>query len=110
PAARTACKHAPTHGSYTLSPHDALPISAGFRGIINLFSGRAHIYKPGTTTGEYDESDVPPEEQERFERWRMELIEAIAATDDTRSEEHTSELQSRENIVCRLLPETKSGR
>ena len=57
--------------------------AAGFRGIINLFSGRAHIYKPGTTTGEYDESDVPPEEQERFERWRMELIEAIAATDDT---------------------------
>src|SRR5690606_39594940 len=24
-----------------------------------------------------------------------------------RSEEHTSELQSRENLVCRLLPETK---
>src|SRR5690606_41617380 len=25
----------------------------------------------------------------------------------TRSEEHTSELQSRENLVCRLLPEKK---
>src|SRR5690606_42134349 len=27
-----------------------------------------------------------------------------------RSEEHTSELQSRENIVCRLLPEKKYAR
>src|SRR5690606_42105768 len=26
---------------------------------------------------------------------------------DDRSEEHTSELQSRENLVCRLLPEKK---
>src|SRR5690606_26142220 len=26
-----------------------------------------------------------------------------------RSEEHTSELQSRENLVCRLLPETKNS-
>ena len=27
--------------------------------------------------------------------------------DETRSEEHTSELQSRENLVCRLLLEKK---
>src|SRR5690606_42070536 len=27
---------------------------------------------------------------------------------EARSEEHTSELQSRENIVCRLLPEKKN--
>src|SRR5690606_39740897 len=26
-----------------------------------------------------------------------------------RSEEHTSELQSRETLVCRLLPETRNG-
>src|SRR5690606_41883690 len=30
-------------------------------------------------------------------------IAAIEATVNTRSEEHTSELQSRENLVCRLL-------
>src|SRR5690606_39894290 len=32
---------------------------------------------------------------------------AILASDPARSEEHTSELQSRENIVCRLLLEKK---
>src|SRR5690606_39614498 len=34
----------------------------------------------------------------RLEKWRM------------RSEEHTSELQSRENLVCRLLLEKKKRR
>src|SRR5690606_39520348 len=32
---------------------------------------------------------------------------AISGQEDTRSEEHTSELQSRENLVCRLLLEKK---
>jgi elongation factor G len=62
-----------------------IPIGAGddFRGIINLFSGRAHMYKPGSTTGEYEETDVPAEKQEKFDRWRTELMETIATTDDT---------------------------
>ena len=62
-----------------------IPIGAGddFRGIINLFSGRAHIYKAGSTSGEYEETDIPEEKQEKFERWRTELMETIATTDDT---------------------------
>jgi elongation factor G len=62
-----------------------IPIGAGeeFRGIINLFSGRAHIYKAGSATGEYEETDVPEEKREKFERWRTELMETIATTDDT---------------------------
>src|SRR5436309_4468064 len=32
-----------------------------------------------------------------------------ACLPSTRSEEHTSELQSRENLVCRLLLEKKNG-
>src|SRR5690606_41839946 len=31
----------------------------------------------------------------------------VPGRDDLRSEEHTSELQSRENLVCRPLPEKK---
>lgn len=62
-----------------------IPIGAGddFRGIINLFSGKAHIYKPGSQTGEYDEADVPEELMDKFEEWRTELFETIATTDDT---------------------------
>ncbi len=61
-----------------------IPIGAGedFRGIINLFSGRAHIYKADSTSGEYDEVDVPEDMQAEYARWRTELMETIATTDD----------------------------
>jgi elongation factor G len=62
-----------------------IPIGAGddFRGIINLFSGKAHMYRPGSPTGEYDEAEVPEELRSKFEEWRTELMETIATTDDT---------------------------
>ncbi|MGK7312458.1 MAG: elongation factor G [Candidatus Longimicrobiales bacterium M2_2A_002] len=62
-----------------------IPIGAGddFRGIINLFSGRAHIYDPASSAGEYEETDIPEELQAKFEEWRTELMETIATTDDT---------------------------
>ena len=62
-----------------------IPIGGGddFRGIINLFSGRAHIYDPASATGEYEETDIPEELQGKFEEWRTELMETIATTDDT---------------------------
>ena len=61
-----------------------IPVGEGpdFHGIINLFSKKCHLYKKGTKTGEYDEVDVPPEYQERFERYSQELIETIATTRD----------------------------
>ncbi|HUL03320.1 MAG TPA: elongation factor G [Gemmatimonadales bacterium] len=61
-----------------------VPVGEGadFRGIINLFSEKCHLYKKGTKNGEYDEVDVPPELHDRFERYSKELIERIAETDD----------------------------
>ncbi|MDH3296694.1 MAG: elongation factor G [Gemmatimonadota bacterium] len=60
-----------------------VPIGAGssFRGIVNLFSNKAHIYKPGQG-GDYDEAEIPEEMLDTVERWREQLIETIAATDD----------------------------
>jgi elongation factor G len=62
-----------------------IPVGEGadFHGIVNLFSKRCHQYKAGTKTGEYEETDIPPEYLERFERYSQELIERIAETDDT---------------------------
>jgi elongation factor G len=70
-----------------------IPIGAGdsFRGIINLFSGKAHMYRAASATGEYDEMDVPAEKQEKFERWRTELFETIATTDDTLLEQYLTD-------------------
>jgi elongation factor G len=62
-----------------------IPVGDGpaFHGIINLFSKECHFYKKGTKAGEYDEVPIPDEYKERFEKYTQELIEAIAATDDT---------------------------
>jgi elongation factor G len=61
-----------------------IPIGAGaaFKGVINLFTRRAYLFKPGTKAGEFEETDIPPDEQARFERYRQEMVEAVAATDD----------------------------
>jgi len=61
-----------------------IPIGEGpaFRGIINLFSQRAHLYREGSQTGEYDEGDVPAELQEKFQAWEQELQETLATTDE----------------------------
>src|SRR5437870_9615590 len=71
----------PTTEIYTLSLHDALPISNGLpKGIIQV--------------------DVA------IAASRPSRLYASVATNE-RSEEHTSELQSRGHLVCRLLLEKK---
>src|SRR5690606_41977895 len=49
---------------------------------------------PGLRYGDYSKIDIDPSNDKEF--WFI-----------NRSEEHTSELQSRENLVCRLLLEKK---
>src|SRR5690606_41294676 len=90
---------------YTLSLHDALPI---FR---RLARERAagHV---GDRAG-YHHRQLPPQLFEhlvdREERgFGIQRIED--GFDQQRSEEHTSELQSRENLVCRLLLEKKNNK
>src|SRR2546430_7220168 len=70
---------------YTLSLHDALPISA-----LGINDG-------GQIVGSYG---APPAGGHGF------LLSTGVFT--TRSEEHTSELQSQSNLVCRLLLEKKN--
>src|SRR5690606_41001483 len=94
---------------YTLSLHDALPILSGNRYLasIGVLAGPAlwqikfknyrgapgpFRARPFETNGRCRRDRVPPAHQNK-----------IAA--DQRSEEHTSELQSREKLVCRLLLE-----
>src|SRR2546426_12623130 len=75
---------------YTLSLHDALPISKSTNrhGQRGLWAGRANRkrYRGEAARGMAKERVLPPH---------------------SRSEEHTSELQSPCNLVCRLLLEKK---
>src|SRR2546428_2571723 len=76
---------------YTLSLHDALPIS--------FFE----VFPSGTVWSNYRENDGG-----------YDLVLIAGNTDnidlDSRSEEHTSELQSRSDLVCRLLLEKKKNK
>src|SRR3712207_8650519 len=74
---------------YTLSLHDALPI------LVNLL----RIFARHTSTA--SRTELPSQ--------RLGIVEANAHAGfcQRRSEEHTSELQSRQYLVCRLLLEKK---
>src|SRR5690606_26166810 len=56
-----------------------------------------------TTIWNVGGAGVDLEDPDRVEPLNRALREAARAIDSWRSEEHTSELQSRENLVCRLL-------
>src|SRR5699024_11916626 len=73
----------PTTEIYTLSLHDALPIL--------LISNVEEV----------------PSCINRFAELRNGQLIRVAKQQDIRSEEHTSELQSRFDLVCRLLLEKK---
>ncbi len=62
-----------------------IPIGGGsqFGGIVNLFSGKAHLYASGTKSGEYEEVDVPAEYQEEVAKYSEMMIETVASTDDS---------------------------
>jgi len=61
-----------------------IPIGEGadFRGVMNLFARKAYLYKAGSKSGEYEETEIPADQKDIFQRYYQELIEAISATDD----------------------------
>src|SRR2546430_4720202 len=79
---------------YTLSLHDALPISWNQ-------SAPSRIRGQATAVGSMRANAEPA----RSYTTRMRRRSAPGST--KRSEEHTSELQSQSNLVCRLLLEKK---
>src|SRR5690606_41914938 len=87
---------------YTLSLHDALPIYK--YPLRHLRSHRQSQALPCKYVIDTALTIVC------FALWRHRLRQVPENPDRPRSEEHTSELQSRENLVCRLLLEKKKKR
>src|SRR3712207_8988812 len=89
---------------YTLSLHDALPISPTRRARLSphhvRFARRADTPAVGRARAE-----VLP-----LARSRRKDAGARRVLQEARSEEHTSELQSRQYLVCRLLLEKKKSK
>src|SRR3712207_8816860 len=86
---------------YTLSLHDALPISCRLSWIRCLFRPKRSARRFGRNLTRCTMNGVC-----RSDR-RGDLGDHRDPVPGTRSEEHTSELQSRQYLVCRLLLEKK---
>src|SRR5207302_7714504 len=83
-----------TAARYTLSLHDALPI---------------YVLADVPQQTAEDVARAVERAQDAFRVWRATPPPSPVPVPARRSEEHTSELQSRENLVCRLLLEKKTG-
>src|SRR3712207_8329452 len=79
---------------YTLSLHDALPISTLTKEVFDLVALQVLGFIPAV-----DFTDT----QDFIQKIGFPIVF------DSRSEEHTSELQSRQYLVCRLLLEKKNN-
>ena len=82
-----------------------VPVGQGadFHGIVNLFDKKAHVYSRGAKSGAYEETDVPAQVQPQFDRYYSELIETIAATDDTLLERYLNgEEISRDEAIAAM--------
>src|SRR2546427_10540946 len=84
---------------YTLSLHDALPIS-----MQATRDGFAVAYGARSSSGA---SSVYPMPRTVWKSFGLNASSIFARRRRMRSEEHTSELQSQSNLVCRLLLEKK---
>src|SRR5690606_40177508 len=91
-------RSAPPHIS-TLALHDALPICKWFRKI------PSRIIRDNSSDVACGRRALPS--QTKIPSDRTQALAATSTSSLPRSEEHTSELQSRENLVCRLLLEKK---
>src|SRR5207248_6915787 len=87
---------------YTLSLHDALPISV-------VRFGRAGRAIDGRHLGARREGQAHRAAGQRARELRDEEARGVGIVLGVRSEEHTSELQSPYDLVCRLLLEKKKN-
>src|SRR3712207_7531265 len=85
---------------YTLSLHDALPI-CGYAVLQVNFRGSTGYGKAYLNAGDREWGGKMHDDLIDAKRW------AVRQGYADRSEEHTSELQSRQYLVCRLLLEKK---
>src|SRR5207244_9478899 len=94
---------------YTLSLHDALPI---FQLVLEEACAQpARLDRDGRTVGVVGLDPHPRRARDRREDARDReapfLGGRLSSVNGDRSEEHTSELQSPDHLVCRLLLEKK---
>src|SRR5207249_1424292 len=104
--------YSPLTAFYTLSLHDALPISLenahDYKTFLHTVS---HEFFHTWNVKQFRPAGIHPYDYSRENYTELLwVVEGTTSYYADRSEEHTSELQSRFDLVCRLLPEKKKLR
>src|SRR5436309_6465739 len=96
--------HTQTAGStLTAQQPDNNIVRTAYQALAAVLGGTQSLH-----TNSKDEAlSLPTEEAVRIALRTQQILGYESGVADVRSEEHTSELQSRENLVCRLLLEKK---
>src|SRR5690606_39858811 len=81
------------------------PYTTLFRSVAGRLSGQARVQGPTSRPGFSAELSLENGGVQQVQGVSAQLEARSTGSRITRSEEHTSELQSRENLVCRLLLE-----
>src|SRR5690606_39709384 len=103
------CNTSATPQIHTLSLHDALPICRNIRIIQRWFLKNVGLIAPPFLPSPNEplrcksKTHISSKKEIVFCRQSLKNRFIILPKKPMRSEEHTSELQSRENLVCRLL-------
>src|SRR5690606_39813795 len=90
-----------TTEAYTLSLHDALPILRRRMVDLQVLDAVVQLAAAEVRQIVLEDPMGDPQSPQQVQQ------DAVLQARGRRSEEHTSELQSRENLVCRLLLEKK---
>src|SRR5687768_18194404 len=100
----------PTIQIYTLSLHDALPIFERDAGSGTQALAKAQVARQRSHDGDSQRYQPAKSGPALSRSIRTTNFFASTAQACCRSEEHTSELQSRLHLVCRLLLEKKNNK
>src|SRR5262249_61757776 len=98
-------KHPSPADLFSLSLHDALPICTVLAECLDVVETvRSRVDRALDERRHLDFAMAPQCQRNQHEVEMTPLIERTIYPRTDRSEEHTSELQSLTNLVCRLLP------
>ena len=89
-----------------------IPIGEGldFRGVVDLVSRKACLFKHGTKTGETEEVAIPAELADKVEKHEKDLIEKVVETDDALMERYLGgEEIPHEQLLTAMRAALRSG-
>ncbi len=88
----------------------ALPIGKEkeFKGMVDLVKGKAYIYKTDES-GKWEEAEIPADVKESYDKWRSEMVEMVAESDEELMEKYLEDALTEEDLAKGLKNSVLAG-